>query len=255
MSLRLRPARLLTSLVCCVVASACGQPETAAPAARKPLLVFAAASLTAPFGAIETAFEAQHPDVDVQCNFGGSPQLVLQITEGAAADVFTSADTANMQKLVTAGKVVGEPQRFARNRLAIVVKAGNPLGIKGLTDLIRAGVKVALCGPEIPAGRYARQALEKAKLSVVSLSDEPNVKALVAKVLLGELDAGVAYITDGRQKGVEAVAIADEFQVVAEYPIAACKAGANAAAASAFVDFVLSPAGQRLLAEFGFAAP
>lgn len=245
-----RLARASTAVLA-ALAGACGNGR-AAPA---PLLVFAAASLTAPFGEIERAFEERHPDVDVQCNFAGSPQLVLQIEEGARVDVFASADAANMAKVVADGKAAGEPRRFARNRLAIVVEEGNPLGIRGLADLARDDRKVALCGPEVPAGRYARQALEKAKLTVASKSDEPSVKALVAKVQLGELDAGVVYVTDCRTKGVEAVAIADEYQVVADYPIVACTASANRAGAGAFVDFVLSPDGQRLLAGFGFTAP
>lgn len=243
------------SLAIALATVACSRPTAAPGVAAKPLLVFAAASLTAPFGALETAFESQHPDVDVHSNFAGSPQLVLQIAEGAAADVFASADTANMQKVTAAGKTNGEPRLFAKNRLAIVVKAGNPRGISGLADLVRDGAKVALCGPEVPAGRYARQALAKAKITVQSASDEPSVKALVAKVQLGELDAGIVYVTDCHTKGVSAVAIADEHQVTAEYPIVVCKAGANAAAATAFVDFVLSPAGHKVLAEFGFTFP
>jgi molybdate transport system substrate-binding protein len=224
-------------------------------AARKPLLVFAAASLTAPFSAIEKLFEAANPGVDLQCNFAGTPQLVLQIREGAAVDVFASADEANMAKVVADGVAAGEPRRFARNELAIVVVEGNPLGIVALADLARDGRKVALCGPEVPAGRYARMALDKAKVAVQSLSDEPNVKALVTKVQIGELDAGIVYATDCRVQGVVAVAIAAEHQVVADYPIVVCKSGANAAAAAAFVDFVLSREGQRVLADFGFRSP
>jgi molybdate transport system substrate-binding protein len=160
-----------------------------------------------------------------------------------------------MGKVVAAGRVKGEPRRFAQNRLAVVVGEGNPLGIQGLPDLARQGRRVALCGPEVPAGRYARQALEKARVTVRSVSDEPSVKALVAKVRLGELDAGVVYVTDCKADGVAAVGIADEFQVVADYPIAVCNAGANGPAAAAFVGFVLSPAGQKVLADFGFQAP
>lgn len=238
-----------------LAAGACRQSAAAPAAAPKPLLVFAAASLTAPFGALEKAFEAQHPDVDVQCNFAGSPQLVLQITEGAAADVFASADTTNMQKVVAIGRANGEAKVFARNRLAIVVAPGNPRGIQGLADLVRDGRKVALCGPEVPAGRYARLAFAKAGLTVKSLSDEPSVKALVAKVQLGEIDAGVVYVTDCQGNGVAAVAVPDEHQVVAEYPIVACRGGANGAAAAAFVDFVLSPAGRQVLTGFGFTVP
>lgn len=223
--------------------------------ARKPLLVFAAASLTAPFAALEKAFEAANPGVDVQCNFAGTPQLVMQIREGAAVDVFAAADAVNMAKVVADGKATAEPRVFACNQFAIVVAAGNPLGIAGLADLAKQGRKVALCGPEVPAGRYARQLLDKAKVAVDSVSDEPNVKALVTKVALGELDAGIVYVTDCREKGVAAVSIPDEHQVWADYPIVVCKAATDAAAAGLFVDFVLSPAGQRVLADFGFRSP
>ncbi|MGB3967903.1 MAG: molybdate ABC transporter substrate-binding protein [Planctomycetota bacterium] len=217
--------------------------------------MFAASSLAAPFAAIELAFEAANPGVDVQCSFAGTPQLVLQLREGAAADVFASADTVNMARVVAGGLATGEPRRFARNRLAIAVAAGNPRGIRGLADLARSDLRVALCGPEVPAGRYARQAIGHAGITVQSLSDEPSVGALLGKVRLGELDAGIVYATDCSSSGVAAVAIADELQVVVEYPIVPCRAGANAAAAGAFVAFVLSPAGQRTLAGFGFLAP
>jgi molybdate transport system substrate-binding protein len=225
-----------------------------AGAAPRSLQVFAASSLTAPFTALEQAFESVHPGLDVQCNFAGSPQLVLQIEQGAAADVFAAADLANMAKVQAFGKAVGEPRRFARNRLAIVVAEGNPRAIHGLGDLARDGSKVALCGPEVPAGRYARQALDKAKVIVRSLSDEPNVHALLAKVRLGELDAGIVFATDCITKGIAAVAIAAEHQVVADYPIVALTADTTGTAA-AFVDFVLSPSGQQVLAAHGFQAP
>ncbi len=225
-----------------------------AGASRRPLRVFAAASLAAPFTALEQAFEASHPGLDVQCNFAGSPQLVLQIEQGAAADVFAAADVVNMAKVQASGNAVGEPRRFARNRLAIVVAAGNPRAIQGLGDLARDGCKVALCGPEVPAGRYARQALAKAKVAVRSLSDEPNVHALVTKVRLGELDAGIVFQTDCTATGIAAVAIAAEHQVVADYPITTLTAAA-AVEAAAFVDFVLSPSGQQVLAAHGFQAP
>jgi len=244
-----RRAFALSAAIAVVVA--CSEPKSA----KQPLLVFAAASLTAPFGAIETAFEAAHPDVDVRCNFAGSPQLVLQIVEGAPADVFASADPANLQKVVAAGKAGADAKVFAKNRLAIVVKDGNPRGIRGLADLARPGHRVALCGPDVPAGRYARQALEQSGLVVSSLSDEPSVKALVAKVLLGELDAGIVYVTDCRTKGVAAVAIPDDQQVVAEYPIVVCRTGANPGAAAAFVAFVGSPEGRAALTAHGFEAP
>jgi molybdate transport system substrate-binding protein len=217
--------------------------------------VFAAASLTVPFTELEQRFETGNPGIDVQCNFAGTPQLMLQIAEGAAVDVFAAADEASMQRVAQQGHAHSPPRLFARNRLAIVVPAGNPRRITSLADLAQNGLKVALCGPEVPAGRYARQALASAKVTVPSVSDEPSVKALVAKVQLGELDAGIVYATDCTANGVAGVAIADTFQVSATYPIAVCNTGANTAVATAFVDFVLSPVGREVLARHGFAPP
>lgn len=251
MNCRAWPGRRLPSAWLILVAGACG-PVTPG---REPLLVFAAASLTRPFAELEAAFESRHAGVDVQCNLAGTPQLALQIESGARADLFAAADTVQLQRLVAGGHTVGDPQVFARNRLAIVVAPGNPRGITGLADLSRADLAVALCGPDVPAGRYARQALAAAGITVRSRSDEPNVKALVAKVQMGELDAGIVYATDITGAGVGAVAIADAAQVSAEYPIVVCKAGANRAAAGAFVAFIRSADGQQILGRAGFLPP
>ena len=215
--------------------------------------VFAAASLTGPFTAIARAFEQQHGN-QVELNFAGSPQLVLQLREGAAADVFAAADQPSMQRVVDAG-TARAPVEFARNQLAIVVPKGNPKGVRGLADLARGDLKVALCGPEVPAGKYARQALAKQPLAVASVSDEPSVKAVVAKVQLGEIDAGIVYATDVRAHGVEAIAIPSEQNVVANYPIAALERGGNRGGGEAFVAFVRSAAGRGILLEHGFMLP
>lgn len=234
-----------------LLAGGCSKPS--APAAPAPVRVFAAASLTAPFTAIARAFEQQQ-GTKVELHFAGSPQLVLQLREGAQADVFASADQPNMQKVVDAGAAVA-PVEFAQNQLAIAVAKGNPKHLRGLADLARADLKVALCGPEVPAGTYARQALGKQQLAVASVSDEPSVKAVVAKVQLGEVDAGIVYATDVRGADVEAVAIPPEQNVVASYPIAVLGSGANRGGGEAFVAFVRSAAGRAVLAEHGFALP
>lgn len=231
---------------------ACGR---AAPADARAVRVFAASSLTAPFTELARAFEAAAPGGRVELHFAGSPQLVVQLREGAAADVFASADTATMQRVVAMGGVDGEPLVFARNRLAIVVGRGNARGIRGLADLARAEVKLALAAPDVPAGRYARQALAKAGVAVRSLSDEPNVKALVAKVQLGELDAAIVYATDVRGPDVEGVAIDPAYDVVAEYVIARLRAAAAGPAGAAFVAFVRSEAGRAILQRHGFVLP
>src|SRR5262249_17502474 len=137
-----------------------------------------------------------HPGVQIELDLAGTPQLVAQVREGAAVDVFASADLRNMQQLIDAGQTAAAPQVFAKNRLTIVTGAGNPKGIKSLADLANKNLRVVLCGAEVPAGRYAREALGKAKVAVQPVSDEPSVKAVVSKVQLGEADAGIVYVTD-----------------------------------------------------------
>lgn len=230
--------------------------DASATASARPatVTVFAAASLTAAFQAMAGAFETAQPGMKVQLNFAGSPTLVQQIQQGAPADVFASADEANMQKLVDGGEVAGAPQLFARNTLQIVTAAGNPQHITGLADLAKPGLTIALCGPTVPCGRYATEAFGKAGITVPPASQELDVKAVVSKVLAGEADAGVVYATDARAAGgkVAAVAIPEPMNVVARYPLALLKGAPNQPAAEAFVAFVVSPAGQQVLAPFGF---
>ena len=232
--------------------TACGRPTSQGPQAVR---VFAASSLTAPFAALARAFEGSTAGCRVELHFAGSPQLVVQLREGAAADVFAAADSATMQRVVAVGNVDGAPLVFARNRLAIVVGRGNARGIRGLSDLARPDVAVALGAPEVPVGHYARQALAKAGVAVRSVSDEANVKALVAKVQLGELDAAIVYATDVRGPDVEAVAIDPAHDVVAEYWIARLHGAERAPAAAAFVAFVRSESGRAILQQHGFLLP
>jgi len=221
------------------------------------LTVFAAASLTDAFRTIGKDFEAAHPGTRVEFNFAGSSTLVRQIIEGAPADVFASADEENMKKAIDAGDVAGKPQTFTRNRLAIVVPHGNPKHVTGLADLGRAGMTVALAAPEVPVGRYATQAFTKAGVARPQASSEVDVKAVLTRVAMGEADAGVVYTTDVIAGGdrVEAVTIPEAHNVIASYPIAILKSAPNAAGARAFVDYVLSAAGQRVLERSGFIAP
>lgn len=225
--------------------------------ADRSTMVFAAASLTAAFQDLAVAYEAAHPGEGVELHFAGTPQLVVQIREGAPVDVFASADEANMQRIVAMGGTLGPPVVFARNRLTIVTAEGNPQGIRGLADLARDDLRVVLCGPQVPAGRYAREALAKAGVTVRSRSDEPSVKAVVSKVQLGEVDAGIVYVTDATSAAqqVDAVPIPAEHDVVATYPIVALGAGANPAGAAAFLAFVRSDAGLAILQRHGFARP
>ncbi|MGH2722032.1 MAG: molybdate ABC transporter substrate-binding protein, partial [Actinomycetota bacterium] len=217
--------------------------------------VFAAASLTEALERIGGAFEAAYPGSEIVFNFGSSSSLATQIVEGnGIADVFASADGTTMGKVEAAGLVEGSPATFARNRLQIVVGAGNPLDIAGLADLARPGLKVVLAAPQVPVGRYGAEALAKAGVEVEPVSLEADVKAVLTKVALGEADAGIVYATDLEAAGstVEGVEIPDAHNVVATYPIASIRNAGNPALATAFVEYVLSEEGRRVLLDHGF---
>ena len=240
---------LVATLACC----ACGTSSAAAPRT----LVFAASSLTESFQRLALAFEQEHPGRALDLHFAGTPRLVLQVREGAAVDVFAAADTTLMRRVMDLDGAAKTPRIFAHNRLAIAVAKGNPCDISGLADLARHNLKVALCGPEVPAGRYARQALRKAGVTLQSVSDEPSVRALLSKVKLGELDAGIVYATDlGPDcEAVTELALPGDFNVIASYPISVLSSGSNAQTAELFVEFVLSGSGQRILQSLGFETP
>lgn len=234
------------------------EPPPARPATLSgAVTVFAAASLTAAFTAAETAFEALHPAVDVVTNFAASSELATQISEGAPADVFASADLANMAELTDAGDTAGEPVVFATNLLEIVVEQGNPLGITGVADLADPDLILTICAPEVPCGGYAATIFENAGVTPEPDSLEENVKAVVTKVTAGEADAGIAYTTDvlAVDDLADGVAIPADQNVIAEYPIARTRAAPNPDAGQAFIDFLTGPEGQAILAAAGFTAP
>ena len=240
-----------------LVLAGCGgddEPSGGSSAAPGELTVFAAASLTAAFTELGERFTAASGGTKVTFNFAGSQALATQIQQSAPADVFASADTANMDKVKG---LVGAPQPFASNLLAIVVEKGNPRGVRTLGDLASSDLKVVLAAEEVPAGRYAKQVLDQAGVRVQPVSQEDNVKAVVTKVSLGEADAGIVYVTDVTAGGdeVEGVDIPEDENVVATYPIASVKASRAQDQAQAFVDLVLSAEGQRVLEEHGFLPP
>jgi molybdate transport system substrate-binding protein len=223
----------------------------------KDVNVFAAASLTDAFTQAGDEFTRTNTRVRFVFNFGSSSTLATQITNGAPADVFASADEANMQKIVDAMLTDGTPTVFATNRLAIAVASGNPKKIASLADLARPDLALVLAAPTVPAGKYALEALTKAGVTAKPVSQEVDVRAVVNKVSLGEADAGIVYVTDvmsaaGRVTGVN---IPDQQQVVGRYPVAVVKDSRNTALAHRFVDYLVSPAGQSTLAEFGFSKP
>ena len=241
-----------------LVAASCGTDSSAAgDEDRADITVFAAASLTAAFTELGEAFTAANPDVEVTFNFAGSSELVAPIRDGAGADVIASADLANMAKLSHADLVDGEPVTFATNAAEIVVEPGNPRGITGVADLADRDLVVVQCAPEVPCGSYAERVVANAGVTVTPASYEENVRAVVTKVSLGEADAGIVYRTDVLATGddVVGVAIPAEINVVAEYPMALVVDASNPDGGRAFVDFVLGPTGQRVLADAGFGPP
>jgi molybdate transport system substrate-binding protein len=230
---------------------------TTVPAAKGDVVVFAAASLTGSFTELGNAFKAANPDANVTFNFAGSSDLVTQINQGAPADIFASADDANMKKLTDAGEAAGDPVSVATNNLEIIVEKGNPKGIATVADLAKSGSIVVICAPEVPCGKSAAAVLAKAKVALTPASLEQNVKAVVTKVTAGEADAGLVFVTDVTAAGDAAagVEIPAEINVTNNYPIVVTKEAKNTTVAQAFIDFVAGPAGQKILASYGFLAP
>jgi molybdate transport system substrate-binding protein len=242
--------------------------ETAAAAQPVTLTIFAASSLTAAFTDLGKAFEAAHPGATVQFNFAGSQDLATQLTNGAPADVFASANQKQLDVAVTAGRIdKGVSQIFVKNRLVVVVPTANPAKLAELKDLAKPGLKLVLANKSVPVGQYALDFLTKAskdtsfgatfQADVLKnvVSYEQNVKAVLTKVSLGEADAGIVYTTDitaDVKDKVTKLDIPDALNTVASYPIAVVKDSKNADLAKAFVDFVLSADGQAVLAKYGF---
>lgn len=245
-------ALLLTALT--MLLSACGSAATPSGGDQRELNVFAASSLTEAFTQLGEQFAAAHPDVKVTFNFAGSSDLVTQLRQGAPGDVIATADVDTMLKL---GPLTGQPITFTANKLAIAVEPGNPMHIAGLQDLARKDLKVVLAAREVPAGKYARQILAEAGVDVEPASLEVSVKGVVTKISLGEADAGIVYVTDvdATDGAIESVLIPDRQNVVATYPIATLDNSAQPEDAQAFVDYVLSGAGQSVLAAHGFLPP
>lgn len=219
------------------------------------LVVFAAASLGSAFDEIATAFEAAHPNLDVQAiRYDGSSTLATQLLEGAVADVFASADEKNMAKVTDAGLATG-PQLFATNTLVIATPESNPADITSLADLGRADTTVVLCAVEVPCGDASRNLLDAAGITIEPASFEQNVTAVLTKVEEGEADAGLVYATDVIDRPVVSIVPEGAADVVNRYPIAALNGAANPDAAAAFVAFVLDAKGAAILAAHGFGAP
>jgi molybdate transport system substrate-binding protein len=263
------PSRLIASALAVGLLLAMSEGATAAevPRIQGELTVFTAASLTDAFKEIAAQIERANPGTKLTFNFAGSPTLRTQLAQGARADVFASADEPNMYGAERDGTISGEPQIFARNLLVVVVPANNPAGINTPQDLAKPKLKLVLTNKDVPVGNYARQALDKmsrdpafgkdfsTRVLANLVSEETNVKQVASKVQLGEADAGIVYSTDVTPaigSAVRVIPIPPEFNVIAKYPIAAVKGARNALGARAFIEYVLSPAGQAILARYGF---
>ena len=225
-------------------------------AASGTVTVFAAASLTESFTSLGRQFEAAHPGTTVKFNFGASSSLAENINQGAPADVFASASPKNMQQVVDADGA-SDSKTFARNVMQIAVPPDNPAGVREVTDLARSNVKVALCQPQVPCGAVAQQVFENVNITVKPVTQGADVKAVLTTVQLGEVDAGMVYRTDVRAAGtkVKGIEIPADQNASTSYPIAALTEAPNPVGAAAFVDYVLSPDGEKVLEQAGFAAP
>jgi molybdate transport system substrate-binding protein len=227
------------------------------PGITGTVTVFAAASLTESFTTIGKDFEAAHPGVKVTFSFAGSSALANQINQGAPADVFASAAPVNMKTVTDAGDGDGTPTTFVRNQLVIAVPRGNPDRVTALTDLTRPDAKVALCAEQVPCGAAAKKALDAAGVKLTPVTLEQDVRAALAKVRLGEVDAALVYRTDANAGAadVDGIEFPESAGAVNEYPIIVLKNAVNPAAARAFVNHVLSDTGRGVLTAAGFQAP
>jgi len=284
MSKGIRPSTLITIVLAGALAGLSARPAGVtvhAAGAWRPhtavttLTVFAAASLKESFGALGPRFAANHAGaagtVAVRFNFGGSDTLVTQLAQGAPADVFASANTTQMQLAQRKGLIASRPVIFARNRLIVIVPASNPGNVSALADLGRPGVRLTLAAPSVPVGKYARAAFAvmarniavfgpgfAARVAKNVVSNELDVKAVASKVVLGEADAGVVYVTDVTPKvapRVKTIAIPSPYNQIATYPIAVVKGSANATLAQQFIAYVLSSPGRDTLRRANFIVP
>lgn len=241
---------LLAALVLPLALTSCATNDDA----TTTITVSAAASLTDAFTEIGEAFTAANPDINVRFNFAGSSTLAEQINAGAPVDVFAAASTASMQTTIDAGTVF-DPRIFTANQLAIAVPPGNPAGITELIDLQSPDVTLIICNEVVPCGAAAVALFERNNLSVTTSSLEPDVRAVLTKVIADEADAGIVYRTDAivADDQVEEISIPEENNVINTYPIALTTQAKNGS--QAFVDFVLSDEGQEILRTWGFESP
>jgi molybdate transport system substrate-binding protein len=246
----------LLALVCVVLISGCDSSEQPA-AGNTRITVFAAASLKKTFTDIGEQFKTENPGFSVEFSFAGSSDLVTQLTQGAEADVFASADTKNMDKAAQAGLLAGDPVNFASNTLIIAVAPGNPKKIASFKDLTRQGLNVVVCAPQVPCGSATQKVEQATGVTLKPVSEESSVSDVLNKVTSGQADAGLVYVTDAKGAGdkVAVVAFPEAVGAVNTYPIAVLKDSKNPELARKFVDLVAGESGQKVLSAAGFAKP
>jgi molybdate transport system substrate-binding protein len=247
----------LASALLLLALAGCGSGSSSAQPRHRTLTVYAAASLTKTFTDIGKEFESRHKGVTVKFSFGGSSDLVAQIQQGAPADVFASADTANMDKLTADHLEGATPTDFATNSLEIATPPDNPAGIATFQDLAGKGVKLVMCAPEVPCGAAAHEAESAAGVHLEPVSEEQSVTDVLSKVTSGEADAGIVYVTDVKAAGarVSGVTFPEASSAVNTYPIAPVRRSKHVALARQFVSMVAGAKGQAILAGAGFAKP
>jgi molybdate transport system substrate-binding protein len=261
-------SRLLAvfSVLALTLISGCGSSDKAPASSSAPamtaeagghIIVFAAASLKKTFTDIGEQFKTENPGSSVEFSFAGSSDLVTQLTQGAPADVFASADTKNMDKAAQAGLLAGDPVNFASNTLTIAVAPGNPKKIASFKDLTQQGLNVVVCAPQVPCGSATQKVEQATGVTLNPVSEESSVSDVLNKVTTGQADAGVIYVTDAIGAGdrVAAVAFPEAAGAVNIYPIATLKGSKNPELARKFVDLVTGESGQKVLNAAGFAKP
>jgi molybdate transport system substrate-binding protein len=251
-------AACVAALAAALATAACSGGSANGAGSDQTVRVYAASSLTEAFTALARSFEDAHPGVRVALTFGASSSLVTQVEEGAPADVLATADGDTMEEAVAAGAAEG-PTAVARNRLTILVEPGNPRRVRALADLADPDLTLVLCAVEVPCGRLAAAALEGAGVDATPRSLEENVKGVVAKVILGEADAGLVYETDARAVAGRADAVAfagaDDPSLQATATAAVVASSARRPLARSWIRFVTSATGRKTLTSLGFRAP
>lgn len=241
------------------LASGCGSLNQSASQddSEKTLTVFAAASLKKAFSEIGEQFTTDNPGTAVEFSFAGSADLVTQLTQGAPADVLATADTKNMDRVAAAGLLAGTAVNFATNTLTIVVAPGNPKKIAAFSDLAEPGLSVVVCAPQVPCGSATTKVEQASGVTLNPASEESQVTDVLNKVLTGQADAGVVYVTDAQSAGgkVTAVAFPEAVDAVNTYPIGILSQSQDPGLARKYVDLVTGAAGQKILAAAGFAEP